>query len=259
MICEENIITVEVAGLIFGDGKAKFIAGPCAVESEEQIYNLAKELKKCGVDILRGGCFKPRTSPYSFQGLGEEGLHYLNEAGKFYGLPIISEFMSIEEVLKFHHLVDIIQIGSRNMYNYPLLRTLGEIDKPVMLKRGFSATYEEWHLASQYIISNGNKKVILAERGIRTFETGTRNTLDITAIPFMKCRTGLPIVCDPSHAVGLREFVEPLAFAALATGADGLMIEVHETPEKALSDGRQSIELKKFPELMDKFRDFQRR
>ncbi len=253
MTCKD-IRTVEVGDLVFGLGKPYYIAGPCSVESEEQIYNMAKSMKEMGVDILRGGCFKPRTSPYSFQGLGEEGLRYLSEAGRYYKIPVISEFLSIEQLLKFNHMVDIIQIGSRNMYNYPLLQAAGTIDKPVVLKRGMSATYEEWHMAAEHIMSNGNKRIILVERGIRTFELGTRNTLDITAIPYMKCKTGLPVICDPSHACGLRELIEPLSLAGLAAGADGLMIEVHENPEKALSDGRQSVELSKFPAMFERLK-----
>lgn len=243
---------VRVGKIEFGNGAPCIIAGPCSVESEEQIFYMAKTLSNLGVSMLRGGCFKPRTSPYSFQGLGVEGLKYLAAAGKDYSIPVVSEFMSIEQLLEYHHMVDLVQIGSRNMYNYPLLKAAGSIDKPVLLKRGFSATYEEWHMAAEYIISSGNKDVILAERGIRSFGVETRNTFDITAIPYMKQKTGLPVIADPSHALGLREYVGALSLGALAAGADGLMIEVHPNPENALSDGRQSLYIDDFKRLMSK-------
>ncbi len=241
---------VKVREVEFSSDKCVVIAGPCTVESEEIIFESASKLSKMGVDILRGGCFKPRTSPYSFQGLEKEGIKYLYEAGKKYNMPLVSEVITLEQLDFALEYLDIIQIGTRNMYNYPLLKELGSIDKPVLLKRAFSATYEEWLLAAEYIVSNGNENVILCERGIRTFENSLRNTLDISAVPYMKTKTNLPIIVDPSHASGYREFIKSLSYAAIAAGADGLMIEVHPEPENALCDGRQSIRLDEFEEMM---------
>lgn len=241
--------TVNIGEIEFGSGLPVMMAGPCSVESEAMIHRIAERLSKMGVRVLRGGCFKARTSPYSFQGLGEEGLKYLVHAAKANSMYSIVEFLTIEQLERYADLVDAIQIGTRNMYNYPLLKACGRLNKPVVLKRAFSATYEEWHLAGEYILSEGNKAVIYCERGIRTFEVATRNTLDITAISYMKERTGLPVVVDPSHAAGLRELVPNLAYASLAAGADGFMVECHEEPEKALSDSRQTLSLEDFEKM----------
>lgn len=243
---------VEIDDIAFGDGSFEVVAGPCAVESEEQIHKIAKELSGLGIRVLRGGSFKARTSPYTFQGMGEEALRYLSEAAKSNSMKCVSEFLSIEQLTEFHHLVDIVQIGARNMYNYPLLRAAGSISKPVLLKRAFSATYEEWYLAAEYIISSGNPNVILCERGIRTFEVATRNTFDINAVSYMKEKSKLPIICDPSHAAGLREHVPSLSYAALAAGADGIMVETHYEPENALSDGRQTLSIGAFSEMNER-------
>lgn len=217
------------------------IAGPCAVESREQIIRIAKKMKELGVDCLRGGCFKPRTNPDSFQGLGDEGIEYLIEAKEATGLPIITELMSIEQVRKYADKIDMIQIGSRNMYNYELLKEVGKCNKPVLLKRGLSATYSEWINASRYITNGGNEKVILCERGIRSFDNSTRNVLDIQAIPYIKKNTNLPIFIDPSHAAGNNYMIHDTSLAAAACGVDGLIIEVHDRPDEALSDKEQAI------------------
>lgn len=248
---------VKIGDLELGSGSPVMMAGPCSVESEDMIHRVAAKLSQQGVRLLRGGCFKARTSPYSFQGLGEEGLKYLVDAAKEQGMYSIVEFLTIEQLEKYADLVDVVQIGTRNMYNYPLLKACGELRKPIVLKRAFSATYEEWHLASEYILSEGNEAVILCERGIRTFEVATRNTLDITALPYMKERTGLPLIVDPSHAAGLRELVPALSYAALAAGADGFMIECHEEPEKALSDSRQSLSLEDFAKMQARLKQLE--
>ena len=224
------------------------IAGPCAIESEEQINSIAKEVKKSGANILRGGAFKPRTSPYTFQGLGEEGLKYLANAAKANGLKSVSEITDISQLDLFKD-IDILQVGSRNMQNFELLKALGWQDKPVILKRGFGSTISEWLFAAEYIISGGNKNVILCERGIRTFEDSTRFTLDISAIPVVKSKSNLEIIVDPCHAAGTFEYVIPLSKAAMAVGADGLMIEVHPDPDHALSDGAQSLTPANFEKL----------
>lgn len=232
---------VKVRDLSIGDGSKIMIAGPCAVENREQIINTAKALKKIGVNILRGGAFKPRTSPYSFQGLGVEGLKLLREAADIINVPMVTELMDqehMDEVLKY---TDIIQVGSRNMYNYTLLKAIGKLNKPVLLKRGMSATIKEWVMAAEYIASYGNRDIILCERGIRTFETYTRNTLDLAAVPIMKNETGLPMIVDPSHGTGRKELLHIMSKAALACGADGLMLEVHIDPIEALSDSEQSL------------------
>ena len=221
------------------------MAGPCSVESEEQIVNIAKAVSASGAALLRGGAFKPRTSPYAFQGLKSEGLDLLKIARKETGLPIVSEIMRTEHIDMFEN-VDIIQVGARNMQNFDLLRELGKTDKPILLKRGLSATIEEWLMSAEYIMSGGNDKVILCERGIRTYETYTRNTLDVSAIPIVKKLSHLPVVVDPSHASGKSWLVEPLAMAAVAAGADGLIIEVHNDPSHALSDGAQSLTPQQF-------------
>jgi len=226
-----------------------FIAGPCAVESEEQIIKTAVALKEIGVDILRGGAFKPRTSPYDFQGLGIEGLKYLKKAGQLTGLPIITELIDLSYLDIVCEHADIIQIGSRNMYNYSLLKAVGKSDKPVLLKRGMSATIREWIMAAEYIASSGNENIIMCERGIRGFSDYTRNTLDLAAVPIVKQKTGLPVIVDPSHGTGKRELIMPMSKAALACGADGLMIEVHCNPDEALSDGAQSLDIDQYRKL----------
>ncbi|AGL01954.1 3-deoxy-7-phosphoheptulonate synthase [Desulfoscipio gibsoniae] len=232
---------INVKGCSIGNGGLVVIAGPCAVEEEKMTFELARCLKRMGVHILRGGVFKPRTSPYSFQGLGWRGLEILFEAGKSAGLPVITEVTKARDVEKVSRYADILQVGSRNMQNFGLLAEVGRANCPVMLKRGLSATLEEWLLAAEYIMLAGNVQVILCERGIRTFEPHTRNTFDINAIPALKQLTHLPVLADPSHGTGRRELVESVALAAVAAGADGFMVEVHPEPAKALSDGRQSL------------------
>ena len=228
-----------------GDGSLHIMAGPCSVESEQQIVQIAKDVKASGATLLRGGAFKPRTSPYAFQGLKAEGLDLLKIARKETGLPIVTEIMRASHIDMFAD-VDVIQVGARNMQNFELLKELGKIDKPILLKRGLSATIEEWLMSAEYIMAGGNDKVILCERGIRTYETFTRNTLDISAIPIIKRLSHLPVVVDPSHAAGKSWLVEPLAMAAVAAGADGLIIEVHNDPPHALSDGAQSLTPEQF-------------
>ena len=244
---------VEVNGIkIGGKEKIALSAGPCSVESEEQLLEIAEAVKDAGATMLRGGAYKPRTSPYVFQGLGTVGIEILKEAREKYSLPIVTEIMSVEKIDEFVENVDIIQVGARNMQNFDLLKALGKIDKPVLLKRGLSNTIEEWLMSAEYIMAGGNNKVILCERGIRTFEKMTRNTLDLSVIPLIKKLTHLPIVIDPSHATGHYDLVEPMSLAAIAAGADGLIIEVHNCPEKALSDGAQSLKPKKFKALVEK-------
>ena len=228
------------------------IAGPCAVESREQIMRIAKKLKSLGIEYLRAGAFKPRTNPDSFQGLGELGIIYLLEAKKETGLKIVTEIMSVEQLDKYGEYIDIIQIGARNMYNYELLKALGKINKPILLKRAFSATYKEWISACEYIKKAGNDKVILCERGIRSFDDSTRNVLDIQAIPYIKKNTQLPIIVDPSHASGHRYMVESDSLAAVAAGCDGLIIEVHDRPEEALSDKEQAIDIEDLRKILYK-------
>ncbi|MBI4744491.1 MAG: 3-deoxy-7-phosphoheptulonate synthase [Actinobacteria bacterium] len=245
---EDTII--DVRGVKIGGNNFTIMAGPCAVESREQTLTAARAVKKSGAAILRGGAFKPRTSPYSFQGLGEEGLKILAEAREETGLPIVTELMDIRDIELVTRYTDILQIGARNMQNFTLLKELGAINKPVLIKRSFSATIEELLMAAEYIVKEGNKDVILCERGIRTFETATRNTLDISAIPIVKSLSHLPIIVDPSHASGKRELIKPLTLAALAVGAHGAIIEVHPNPEEALCDGSQSLTTNDFDELM---------
>ncbi|MDD2574449.1 MAG: 3-deoxy-7-phosphoheptulonate synthase [Bacillota bacterium] len=245
---------VKVKGREIGGGEFTVIAGPCSVESKEQIVGIAESIKECGAAFLRGGAFKPRTSPYSFQGLGEEGLELLKIARDKTGLPIVTEIMSPDKVEKYEGDVDIIQIGARNMQNYDLLKEAGKASKPVLLKRGMSATIEELLMSAEYIMAGGNERVILCERGIRTFEKYTRNTLDLSAIPVIKKYSHLPVIVDPSHASGYWWLVEPLAKAALAVGADGLIIEVHNDPANAKCDGQQSIKPERFGVLMDTLR-----
>ncbi|MGM9536060.1 MAG: 3-deoxy-7-phosphoheptulonate synthase, partial [Intestinibacter sp.] len=232
---------VDVNGSKVGGKYLGIMAGPCSVESEEQIVEVAKAVKASGANFLRGGAFKPRTSPYSFQGLELQGLELLKIAKQETGLPIVTELMSAEYLDKFVEDVDVIQIGARNMQNFDLLKEVGKVKTPVLLKRGMSSTIEEWLMSAEYIMAGGNENVILCERGIRTFEKATRNTLDLSAVPVIKEKSHLPIIIDPSHATGKRDLVEPLAKAAIAVGADGLMIEVHNNPAKALCDGKQSI------------------
>ena len=232
--------------------KFLIIAGPCAVESREQIIRIAQKLKNLNIDILRGGVFKPRTSPDSFQGLQDEGIKYLIEAKEITGLPIITELLTIEQVKKYGDMIDIIQVGSRNMYNYELLKEIGKINKPVLLKRGLSATYKEWLMAAEYIKQGGNNKIILCERGIRSFETETRNVLDLQAIPYIKNNSDYPIIIDPSHAAGSRYMIESMCMAATAGGCDGLMIEVHDRINDALCDKEQAISIEDLEIIVNK-------
>ena len=245
---------IKVDDRVIGGKELAIIAGPCAVESEEQLITIAKEVKLAGANFLRGGAYKPRTSPYSFQGLGEEGLRILLEAKKITGLPIVTEVMSVELVEKISQYADVLQIGARNMQNFDLLKEVGRCNKTILLKRGMSATIEEFLMSAEYIMSEGNGNVVLCERGIRTFETFTRNTLDLSAIPVLKELSHLPVIVDPSHASGKWWLVEPLAKAAIAVGADGLEIEVHNDPTNALSDGEQSLKPEKFRTFINSVR-----
>ena len=241
-------------GALVGGKKLAVIAGPCSVESEAQIVEVAQAVKAAGAAALRGGAFKPRTSPYSFQGMGNDGIRLLQEAKAVTGLPIVTEIMSTDNVEMFEMCVDVIQVGARNMQNFDLLKQLGKTTKPILLKRGLSSTIEEWLMSAEYIMAGGNEKVILCERGIRTFETFTRNTLDLSAVLAVKQLSHLPVVVDPSHACGKAWMVERMSMAALAAGADGLIIEVHNDPPHALCDGAQSITPDQFSALMDKLR-----
>lgn len=238
---QEHNTIVKVKDVEIGSNKVVMMSGPCSVENEEQIFRLAKIVADSGAKILRGGAFKPRTSPYTFQGLGEEGLKLMRAAADEYNLLVITEVMQNEQIDLIYKYADIFQVGARNMQNFSLLKELGKIDKPIMLKRGIAATIEEWLMSAEYILSGGNKDVILCERGIRTFENYTRNTFDLSAIPVVHKKSHLPVIADPSHATGLRDQVPPMARAAVAAGADGLMIEIHHDPEKALSDGPQAL------------------
>ena len=242
--------TFKVGPVTIGGDELVIMAGPCSVESEEQVLATARAVKKTGGNILRGGAFKPRSSPYSFRGLGEEGLKYLANAREETGLPIITEVMDTRDVELVSRYADILQIGTRNMQNFTLLDEVGRSGKPVMLKRGLSATYEDWLLAAEYILSGGNRQLMLCERGIRTFETYTRNTMDIAAIPAIKRLSHLPIIADPSHGTGKWYLVTPVALAAVAAGADGLLVEVHPNPDTALSDGAQSLNFENFKRLV---------
>ncbi len=246
---------VDVNGIKIG-GKEKIvvIGGPCSVEGQEQISRIAKEVKEAGADMLRGGAYKPRTSPYAFQGLGFAGIMNLKQAKKETGMPIVSEIMSVDKIDEFVEHVDILQVGARNMQNFDLLKALGKTNKPILLKRGLSNTIEEWLMSAEYIMAGGNPNVILCERGIRTFEKYTRNTLDLSVIPIIKKKTHLPIIIDPSHATGDWELVEAMSLAAIAAGADGLIIEVHDHPEGAWGGGAQSLKPKRFKELIEKGR-----
>lgn len=241
---------VNVSGVKVGSGNMAYIAGPCSVETYEQVLSIAKDIKAAGANMLRGGAFKPRTSPYSFQGLGLEGLDILCAIKEEVGLPIVTELMSPEYLDVFNEKVDLIQIGARNMQNFDLLKQLGQVDRPILLKRGLNATYEEWIMSAEYIMASGNENVILCERGIRTFETYTRNTLDLQSVPVLRKLTHLPVIIDPSHAGGKWWLVDSMAKASVAAGADGLMIEVHNNPEAALCDGAQSLKPEKYSELL---------
>lgn len=245
---------VNAGGVQIGGDEFVVMAGPCSVEDHEQIHACAHQVAACGGRILRGGAYKPRTSPYSFQGLGEPGLELLAAAGRAAGLPIVTEVMHPDLVETVARYADILQVGARNVQNYALLEAVGRVRKPVLLKRGLMTTIEELLMAAEYILAGGNGQVILCERGIRTFETATRNTLDVSAVPVIKSQSHLPVILDPSHAAGIREFVPALALASLAAGADGIMIEMHPVPEQAFSDGRQSLTFDGFAELMDSLR-----
>ncbi|MEI8333988.1 MAG: 3-deoxy-7-phosphoheptulonate synthase [Chloroflexota bacterium] len=242
---------VEVLGVKVGDGSLTVMAGPCAVESRDQLFETADAVAAAGAKVIRGGAFKPRTSPYSFQGLGLVGLRLLAEARERTGLPVVTEVMEPAQVELVAEYADILQVGTRNMQNYSLLMAVGRAARPVLLKRGFAATIEEWLMAAEYIMNSGNPNVILCERGIRTFETYTRNTLDVAAIPLLHQLTHLPVIADPSHATGKRFLVKPLVMASVAAGADGVILEVHPRPEEALSDGEQSLTLDQFREVME--------
>ena len=247
---EDTIVNVN--GIEIGGKKIVMIAGPCSVEGQDQISRIAKEVKEAGADMLRGGAYKPRTSPYAFQGIGTAGILAMVNARHETGLPIVSELMAIEHLEEFVENVDIIQIGARNMQNFDLLKAVGKTKKPVLLKRGLANTIEEWIMAAEYIMSEGNPNVIFCERGIRTFEKYTRNTLDLAVIPIIKERTHLPIIIDPSHAAGDYKLIEALSLASIAAGADGLIIEVHDDPCNAWSDGSQSLKPKRYAQLVEK-------
>jgi len=247
---EDSVVRVGNAAI--GGGNFSVIAGPCSVESEEQVVGIARAVKASGAALLRGGAFKPRTSPYSFQGMGTPGLDLLVEAREATGLPVVSEIMAPRYVELFEEKVDVVQVGARNMQNFDLLKEVGKMSKPVLLKRGLSSSYEEWIMSAEYIMAGGNENVILCERGIRTFETYTRNTLDVSAIPAVKRMSHLPVIVDPSHSAGMSWMVEPLAMAAIAAGADGLIIEVHNDPPHAKCDGQQSLTPAQFDGLMGK-------
>lgn len=249
---ENTVITIK--GIPIGGNEVMMMAGPCSIESEEQIFTLAEIVAKSGVKILRGGAFKPRTSPYAFQGMGEEGLKLIRKAADAYNLLVITEVMENAQIDLIGKYTDIYQIGARNMQNFSLLKELGKTNIPIMLKRGLSATIEEWLMSAEYILSSGNRQVIMCERGIRTFETATRNTFDLSSIPVLQKKSHLPVAADPSHATGLRDKVLPMARAAVAAGADALMVEVHHQPEKALSDGPQALLPEQFTELMKQIR-----
>jgi 3-deoxy-7-phosphoheptulonate synthase len=248
---EEDTVVELPNGTRIGGGDIVFMAGPCAVEGEEEILGIARSLREMGATILRGGAFKPRTSPYSFQGLGEDGLRFLSRAREETGMAVVTEALDVESADLVAEHADILQVGARNMQNYPLLRRVGRMDKPVLLKRGMSATIEELLLAAEYILSEGNPNIILCERGVRGFDTQTRNLLDLSAIPTVKTLSHLPIIADPSHGTGVRAKVTPMARAAVAAGADGLMVEVHPDPVRALSDGAQSLYPEQFRELVE--------
>ena len=245
-----------IPGLVIGGKEFIVIAGPCAVESREQICETAVAVKKSGARLLRGGAYKPRTSPYSFQGMEEDGLKLLAEARELTGLPIVTEVVNPRDVELVARYADVMQVGARNTQNFALLKILGQLDKPILLKRGMATTIQEFLMSAEYILAEGNRRIILCERGIRTFETATRNTLDISAVPVLKQQTHLPVIIDPSHATGHASLIAPMSYAAAAAGADGLIVEVHPCPEKAASDGPQSLRPHEFQKMMDKLRAF---
>ena len=247
--CHPEDSVIDCSGVPLGSGRFQIIAGPCSVETEEQIITVAKAVKAAGATLLRGGAFKPRTSPYAFQGLQSDGLRLLKLARQETGLPIVSEIMDTAHLDMFED-VDVIQVGTRNMQNFELLKALGRTNKPILLKRGLASTIQEWLMSAEYIMAGGNDQVILCERGIRTYETATRNTLDLSSVPILKEKTHLPVIIDPSHATGLARLVKPMALAATACGADGLMIEVHNDPTNALCDGAQSITPEQFADIV---------
>ena len=249
-LCKSKNTIIHINGIEIGGSSLFVCAGPCSIESREQMDDCAKSAKKAGAQAIRGGAFKPRTSPYEFQGMGEDGLKILQKAAQKYGLLSISEVMDISQIHLAKNYVDILQIGTRNMQNFNLLKELGKVKNPILLKRGYAATYQEFLMAAEYILSEGNPNVILCERGIRTFETQTRNTLDLNAVPFLKELTHLPIFVDPSHGTGIRSLVGPMARASVAAGADGLMIEMHPYPDLAISDAQQTISLESFDKIM---------
>lgn len=246
--------TIRIGDLEIGAGRCVIIAGPCAVESEEQMVRIAHHMKKAGAHILRGGAFKPRTSPYAFQGLGGEGLKILALARKETGLPVVTEALDVRELDNVAEYSDIIQIGSRNMQNFPLLKEAGKLRRPILLKRGMSATIQEWLAAAEYIAEGGNTDIILCERGVRSFDPQTRNLLDLSCVPVLKDETFLPVAVDPSHATGRRDLIEPMALAALAAGAEAIMIEAHDEPEKALSDGFQALRPEQLQHVIQRLR-----
>jgi len=251
---QEHDTVIKIKDVELGGNRIAMIAGPCSVENEDQIFRLAKIVAKSGAKLLRGGAFKPRTSPYSFQGLGEEGLKMMRAAADENGLLVVTEVMQIDQIELIDRYTDIFQLGARNMQNFSLLKELGKADKPVMLKRGIAATIEEWLMSAEYILSGGNKNVFFCERGIRTFENYTRNTFDLSAIPVIHKKSHLPVIADPSHATGMRDQVPPMARAAVAAGADGIMIEIHDDPENALSDGPQALLPDTYLKLMEELR-----
>ena len=241
---------VKVGNVTIGGNELAVMAGPCSVENKEMLTNISKKIIQYGANMIRGGAFKPRSSPYAFQGLGEEAILYLREIGDKYNIPVVSEIMAISDIPLFDKYVDVIQIGARNMQNFALLKELADVHKPILLKRGISSTIDEWLNSAEYLASKGNQKIILCERGIRTFERSTRFTLDLSSVPVIKQKSHLPIIVDPSHPMGQRDLVIPMARAAIAAGADGIMVEVHDNPEEALSDGAQSLYPKQFNDLM---------
>jgi 3-deoxy-7-phosphoheptulonate synthase len=250
----ESDTVIKIKDVEIGGKNIVMMSGPCSVENEDQMFRLAKVVAKSGARIVRGGAFKPRTSPYSFQGLGEEGLKILRAAADQYNLLVITEVMQMDQIDLIYKYTDIFQLGARNMQNFSLLKELGRVDKPVMIKRGIAATIEEWLMSAEYVLSGGNKDVILCERGIRTFENYTRNTFDLSAIPVIHKKSHLPIIADPSHATGLKDQVPPMARAAVAAGADGIMIEIHDDPENALSDGPQALLPDTYLKLMEELK-----
>ena len=248
---------VKVKNIIIGGDEKVIISGPCSVEDYDNMQSIAKDLKKIGVHILRGGAFKPRTSPYDFQGLKEEGLKILKSVGNEFNMPIVSEVMDSKDIDLVLNYADMLQIGSRNMYNYSLLKEVGKLKTPILLKRGMSATLSEWLYAAEYILSNGNENVVLCERGIRTFETYTRNTLDLNSVAVIKQNYRVPVIVDPSHGTGRRELVEQMSLASIAAGADGLMIESHTTPDNAVSDARQTVSMKSVNSIVKNIKKFE--